>query len=108
MYNNVPHLAMYLIHVWWLNVVHWPAVLGGQEFHVQPDPLQSAVQDSTIVLKCIVKNREGQVQWTRGGFGLGTDRSLPEFDRYTIIGRENHLDSNRLGKCYVFFYIITI
>jgi hypothetical protein len=28
------------------------------------------------------------VQWTKGGFGLGVDRSLPGFDRYSVIGTE--------------------
>ncbi|CAL1543240.1 unnamed protein product [Lymnaea stagnalis] len=50
---------------------------------------RSAAVDSTVVLNCSVANREGLVQWTKGGFGLGVDRHLPGFDRYSMVGNEN-------------------
>lgn len=42
---------------------------------------QTAVLGSTAVLPCRVVNRRGLVQWTRDGFGLGTDRELEGFTR---------------------------
>jgi hypothetical protein len=63
-----------------------------QEFYKQPTN-QSAVEGSTIVLRCIIKNRVGIVQWTRGGFGLGTKRDLPGFQRYTMIGTKGITES---------------
>ncbi|XP_052805322.1 irregular chiasm C-roughest protein-like [Mya arenaria] len=65
--------------------------LGAQEFYRQPTH-ESAVQGSSIVLRCIIKNRDGTVQWTHGGFGLGTERNLPGYDRYTMIGNTNSID----------------
>ncbi|XP_060593093.1 irregular chiasm C-roughest protein-like [Ruditapes philippinarum] len=67
-------------------------VMSVQEFYKQPTN-QSAVEGSTIVLRCIIKNRVGIVQWTRGGFGLGTKRDLPGFQRYTMIGTKGITES---------------
>ncbi|XP_013380224.1 kin of IRRE-like protein 1 isoform X2 [Lingula anatina] len=60
-----------------------------QGFVVQPED-QQVKQGDTVIMKCKVENREGQVQWTRGGFGLGTDRSLIGFERYSMLGDENN------------------
>lgn len=37
-------------------------------------------------------NRVGQLQWTRDGFGLGSDRALPAYPRYQMIGVEEEGD----------------
>ncbi|KAL3885785.1 hypothetical protein ACJMK2_025823 [Sinanodonta woodiana] len=61
-------------------------VCGVQEFVQEPED-QQATQGNTVVLQCVVKNRaNGPVQWTRGGFGLGIERDLPYYPRYTMIG----------------------
>ncbi|BFZ13646.1 hypothetical protein BsWGS_16684 [Bradybaena similaris] len=54
-------------------------------FVVQPSN-RSVAEGSVAILNCTVAKRMGDVQWTKGGFGLGVDRSLPGFDRYTVIG----------------------
>lgn len=50
---------------------------------------RSATEGSNVVLNCSVENREGLVTWTKGGFGLGVERNLPGFDRYSMVGNEN-------------------
>ena len=41
---------------------------------------------STVVLPCSIEGVVGSPQWTQNGFGLGTDRSLPAWERYKMIG----------------------
>lgn len=45
-----------------------------------------------MVFPCRVENKRGTLQWTRDGFGLGSDRKLPGFDRYQMIGSEEEGD----------------
>ena len=78
------------------SIVIYISVAGVQEFYKQPTN-QSAVEGSTVVLRCIIKNRVGIVQWTQEGFGLGTKRDLPGFDRYSMIGTKGITDST--GEC---------
>ena len=56
-----------------------------QEFANEPSP-QTAVIGSTAVLPCRVINMVGELQWTRDDFGLGNERELRPFKRYTMIG----------------------
>ncbi|KAB7497921.1 Irregular chiasm C-roughest protein [Armadillidium nasatum] len=60
-------------------------------FATQPTH-QTAVLGSTVVLPCRVIPRDGTVQWTRDGFGLGTIRRLDGFDRYSMIGSNEEGD----------------
>ena len=75
-------------------------VYGEQEFYRQPEN-QTATQGlkTTVVLRCIIKNKgRGAVQWTKGGFGLGIERSLPFYPRYSIIGQPSQpLGNVRIG-----------
>ena len=52
-----------------------------EKFATEPSH-QSTVVGSTAVLPCRVINRPkpGMVQWTRDGFGLGTERNLIGFE----------------------------
>ena len=38
---------------------------------------------------CRVINKVGKLQWTKNGFGLGTDRKLVGYARYTMIGADD-------------------
>lgn len=58
-----------------------------QRFANQPSP-QTAVIGSTVVLPCRIINKVGQLQWTRDDFGLGNERELYAFKRYTMIGSD--------------------
>ncbi|XP_047738129.1 irregular chiasm C-roughest protein [Hyalella azteca] len=62
-----------------------------QKFATEPAP-QTAVVGSIVVLPCRVVNKVGQLQWTKDGFGLGTERSLFGFSRYSMIGADDEGD----------------
>ncbi|XP_069950739.1 irregular chiasm C-roughest protein-like [Cherax quadricarinatus] len=64
---------------------------GVQHFATQPTP-QTAVVGSTAVLPCRVINKVGHLQWTKDGFGLGTERELFGFSRYAMIGSDDEGD----------------
>ncbi|XP_071548361.1 irregular chiasm C-roughest protein-like isoform X2 [Panulirus ornatus] len=64
---------------------------GAQHFATQPTP-QTAVVGSTVVLPCRVINKVGHLQWTKDGFGLGTERDLFGFSRYAMIGSDDEGD----------------
>ncbi|XP_077524677.1 nephrin-like [Amblyomma americanum] len=58
---------------------------GGQQyFRVRPRDAQ-AVEGQTAELQCHVGNLAGPVQWSKDGFLLGFDPSIPGFPRYTMI-----------------------
>ncbi|KAL3982333.1 Immunoglobulin I-set domain family protein [Acanthocheilonema viteae] len=42
---------------------------------------------STALLKCRIEAQQGAVQWMKNGFGLGNDRDLSLFKRYSMEGR---------------------
>jgi hypothetical protein len=42
--------------------------------------------NGTAILKCRVEEQSGAVQWQQDGFGLGTQRDLPFWPRYTMVG----------------------
>ncbi|CAL4078468.1 unnamed protein product, partial [Meganyctiphanes norvegica] len=62
-----------------------------QRFATEPAP-QTAVEGSTAVLPCRVINKSGHLQWTKDGFGLGTERNLAGFSRYSMIGSNDEGD----------------
>ena len=39
-----------------------------------------------VVLPCVVTSKQGVLQWTKDGFGLGVQRELPGFPRYAMVG----------------------
>ena len=44
---------------------------------------------STVVLPCSIEGVAGSPQWTQNGFGLGTERSLPAWERYKMTGLDH-------------------
>jgi len=55
-----------------------------QRFRVEPS--NATVQSGArLVVKCEVSDLQGQCQWTKDGFGLGTRPGLPGFPRYTMV-----------------------
>lgn len=56
---------------------------GLQHFRRTPDN-QTATVGDRVTLACSVENKAGVLQWTRDGFGLGTDRYLEGYDRYSM------------------------
>lgn len=72
----------------------------------------STTRGATVVLPCIVKNKSGMLQWTRDGFGLGQNRDLHGYNRYTMIGNDEegnfslqivniHLEDDAVFQCQV-------
>ena len=59
-----------------------------QKFEREPED-QTAVVGETVVMACRVINKSGVLQWTKDDFGLGSDRNLSGFERYSMIGTED-------------------
>lgn len=60
---------------------------------------QMASVGEHVTLPCRVVNKKGVLQWTRDGFGLGTDRNLTGYHRYRMSGSDEEgkpLASRRL------------
>ena len=64
-----------------------------QKFEREPED-QTAVVGETVVMACRVLHKGGVLQWTKDDFGLGSDRNLSGFERYSMIG------SDEEGKKY--------
>lgn len=58
-----------------------------QRFTIEPEN-QSATIGSKVQLPCRVVGKLGVLQWTKDDFGLGTDRNLSGYDRYSMVGDE--------------------
>lgn len=44
------------------------------------------------MLACRVTDKAGALQWTKDGFGLGTNRNLSGFPRYQMVGSDDEGD----------------
>ncbi|XP_069941478.1 irregular chiasm C-roughest protein-like, partial [Cherax quadricarinatus] len=75
----------------WLLLLAVVTAEAEQKFANQPSP-QTAVIGSTVVLPCRIINKVGVLQWTRDDFGLGNERELYAFKRYTMIGSDEEGD----------------
>ncbi|KAJ1521076.1 hypothetical protein ONE63_002782 [Megalurothrips usitatus] len=62
-----------------------------QYFAMEPQD-QVAIEGTKVTLPCRVENKKGTLQWTKDDFGLGPDRSLSGFDRYTMVGSDEEGD----------------
>ena len=62
-----------------------------QRFAIEPGD-KTAIINDTILLACRVVNKIGNLQWTRDKFGLGTDRELKMYPRYTMTGNDEEGD----------------
>jgi hypothetical protein len=59
-----------------------------QDFTLKPIDTNVILGD-TVILKCSVTAKHGDVQWTHEGTALGYDRKVPGKPRYTVIWTEN-------------------
>ncbi|XP_076310496.1 irregular chiasm C-roughest protein-like isoform X2 [Tachypleus tridentatus] len=62
-----------------------------QMFLREPED-KTVILGEDVLLPCRVKNKVGMLQWTREGFGLGSDRELIGFSRYTMVGNDEEGD----------------
>ncbi|XP_042205852.1 irregular chiasm C-roughest protein-like isoform X2 [Homarus americanus] len=60
-----------------------------QRFIQEPENA-TAKHGENVTLSCKVEDRKGTVQWTKDGFGLGSDEDLPGYSRYRMIVDDNH------------------
>ena len=60
-----------------------PALAAVQSFSQEPGD-ETVTGGEELVLRCRVKNIQGNCQWTKDGFGLGNSRDLPGFPRYRM------------------------
>ncbi|XP_063842491.1 irregular chiasm C-roughest protein-like isoform X2 [Scylla paramamosain] len=56
---------------------------GEQRFVQQPQNV-TVKHGESVTLPCKIADRRGAVQWTKDGFGLGTDKDLLGFSRYRM------------------------
>ena len=57
-----------------------------QTFEVEPKDI-TVKEKEIAILPCVIKNKVGNVSWTKDKFGLGEERKLAAgFSRYKIIG----------------------
>lgn len=70
-----------------------------QKFAIEPAD-RTAIVGKPAVLPCRVLNKVGTLQWTRDGFGLGSDRELKGFPRYTMVGSD---DEGKYSNSIFFF-----
>jgi hypothetical protein len=57
------------------------------KFIEEPDDIHAQLGTS-LTLNCIISHTNGTVQWTKNHFGLGIDRDLMAYKRYSMIGDE--------------------
>ncbi|OQR70141.1 irregular chiasm C-roughest protein-like, partial [Tropilaelaps mercedesae] len=62
-----------------------------QQFAIEPTA-RTAIVGDTVVLACRVTDKAGALQWTKDGFGLGTNRNLSGFPRYQMVGSDDEGD----------------
>lgn len=46
----------------------------------------SVLRGDAAVLKCRVEHQAGKVHWTKNRYGLGFDRALAAYERYSMVG----------------------
>lgn len=65
--------------------------LPAQRFAIEPVD-KTAIINDTILLACRVVNKMGAIQWTRDSFGLGMERELIGYPRYSMTGNDEEGD----------------
>ena len=62
-----------------------------QKFDIEPYDKFVKIGEK-LILPCRVVNKQGLLQWTRDGFGLGHERDLKGYPRYQMIGTNDEGD----------------
>lgn len=98
-YVKFIRLLLILLYIGWLENQQTNAIkhhhhhenIKQQKFLLEPQD-QVAVVGSRVTLACRVINLAGSLQWTKDDFGLGFERALYGFERYTMIGSDEEGD----------------
>lgn len=59
------------------------------KFIEEPDDIHAQLGTS-LTLNCVFSHTNGNVQWTKNHFGLGVDRELMAYKRYSMVGDEKN------------------
>lgn len=97
-HQNLIHLFLVVFTIFnHFNFIRTTVVVQ-QQFRRTPDN-QTATINDTVTLACSIINKHGALQWTKDGFGLGTDRDLNGYERYRMVGIEEE------GKIFGFIVL---
>ena len=80
-----------------LTVIFYISVFAVQSFHEGPES-KSVTVNSTVIFKCVIKNKKGECQWTHNGFALGSERDYSGYDRFSVIGGQSALGTDIIGN----------
>lgn len=59
-----------------------------------------------IILVCKIEDRQGEVQWTKDGFGLDVTRDLTGYPRYRMIGSDSQGNKILFSKALISALIV--
>ncbi|CAG5131926.1 unnamed protein product, partial [Candidula unifasciata] len=89
----------------------FPVTVNAAQYFQEVPRDTNVIRGQTAVLKCVIGDRKGAVQWTKDGFSLGFNRTIPGYDRYSVTSsHENefnlmivnaHLEDDAVYECQV-------
>ncbi|CAG9810354.1 unnamed protein product [Chironomus riparius] len=59
------------------------------KFIEEPDDIR-AQYGTSLTLNCVISHTNGTIQWTKNDFGLGVDRNLTAYKKYSMVGDEKN------------------
>ncbi|CAL4130583.1 unnamed protein product [Meganyctiphanes norvegica] len=86
--DGINGIISILYTVWSLTLINVVVVYAEQRFADQPESV-TVKHGRAVVLRCKVLDKKGIIQWTKDGFGLGTDTDLEGFSRYKMETNES-------------------
>ena len=72
-------------------------VASEQRFVTEPVNM-TVMEGGDLVLPCSVAGQVGELQWTRDDFGLGTEKELVGYSRYTMVDADLHITNISLAE----------
>ena len=72
-------------------------VFAVQSFYEEPVSWSHTV-NSTVIFKCSIRNKKGELQWTQNGFAIAIDRVYTGNSRYSVIGGQSRQGNDFIGK----------
>ena len=72
--------------------------VGGEQRFVTEPVNMTVMEGGDLVLPCSVAGQVGELQWTRDDFGLGTEKELVGYSRYTMVDADLHITNISLAE----------
>jgi hypothetical protein len=63
---------------------------GEQQYFIKEPEDITVIAGQKVVLPCKVEFKQGLLQWTKDGFGLGVNRDLPGYLTYSMVGKDEN------------------